>query len=260
LAYRRVEVSTLLLANEVIYYFVFHYLKRQPKELNYCSNMRCPHCSVVIHDTPVCYPIGYDITGLYEIRSITCPNCHKFILYLANYNHELCIVEDGNEEMIKKTYSVALIYPQIINRQQVAAEVPIEFAKDFTEACLVISLSPKASAALSRRCLQNIIRKHLKIEKKDLSQEIQEVINRGLFPTDILENIDYIRNIGNFAAHPIKSISSGEIVEVEPNEAEWNLDVLEMVFDYLFVRPAFVKAKRSALNKKLGDAGKPEMK
>ncbi len=79
-------------------------------------------------------------------------------------------------------------------------------------------------------------------------------------PTDILESIDSVRNIGNFAAHPIKSKSSGEIVEVEPDEAFWNLEVLEMIFDFLFIRPAKVKEKRDALNKKLKDAGKPEMK
>jgi hypothetical protein len=33
--------------------------------------------------------------------------------------------------------------------------------------------------------------------------------------------LDAIRTIGNFAAHPIKSTSSGEIVDVEPGEAEW---------------------------------------
>ena len=53
---------------------------------------------------------------------------------------------------------------------------------------------------------------------------------------------------------------TGEIVEVEPNEAEWNLDVLEMIFDYSFVRPALIKGKRDALNVKLKDAGKPDMK
>ncbi|MBC8484969.1 MAG: DUF4145 domain-containing protein [Bacteroidetes bacterium] len=120
--------------------------------------------------------------------------------------------------------------------------------------------SPKASAALSRRCLQNIIREELKIKKNNLSDEIQEVIDKKLMPTDILESIDSVRNIGNFAAHPIKSKSSGEIVEVEPDEAFWNLEVLEMIFDFLFIRPAKVKEKRDALNKKLKDAGKPEMK
>ncbi|MBX2982160.1 MAG: DUF4145 domain-containing protein [Flavobacteriales bacterium] len=125
---------------------------------------------------------------------------------------------------------------------------------------MVFADSPKASAALSRRCLQNIIHDHLHIKKRDLNAEIQEVIDKNLFPSDILESIDSIRAIGNFAAHPIKSTSSGEVVPVEPDEAEWNLDVLEMIFDFQFVRPALVKKKRDALNSKLKDAGKPDIK
>lgn len=75
-----------------------------------------------------------------------------------------------------------------------------------------------------------------------------------------MESLDAVRNIGNFAAHPTKSKSTGEIIDVEPGEAEWNLDVLESLFDYFFVQPALIKKKREELNRKLGDAGKPEMK
>jgi hypothetical protein len=51
-----------------------------------------------------------------------------------------------------------------------------------------------------------------------------------------------------------------EIVPVEPGEAEWNLDVLESLFDFYFVAPARTKARRDALNKKLADAGKKPLK
>jgi hypothetical protein len=35
------------------------------------------------------------------------------------------------------------------------------------------------------------------------------------------------------------------IIDVETGEAEWNLDVLELLFDFYFVQPA-VAAKREA--------------
>ncbi len=41
------------------------------------------------------------------------------------------------------------------------------------------------------------------------------------------------------------------ISEVEPREAERNLDVLESLFDYYFVRPAMLQKKRDALNANL---------
>lgn len=76
----------------------------------------------------------------------------------------------------------------------------------------------------------------------------------------LAESIDAIRNIGNFAAHPMKSQTTGEIVEVEPGEAEWNLDVLESLFDFFFDQPAILKAKKDALNTKLAGVGKPPLK
>lgn len=79
-------------------------------------------------------------------------------------------------------------------------------------------------------------------------------------PSHLVEAIDAIRNIGNFATHPIKSQKTGEIVPVEPGEAEWNLDVLESLFDFYFVQPEVIKRKRKALNEKLKSAGKKGMK
>ena len=139
-------------------------------------------------------------------------------------------------------------------------EVPKAYAEDYKESCLVLSDSSKASSALSRRCLQHLLRDEAKVKHQDLYKEIQEVIDAGKVPSHIAEGLDAIRNIGNFAAHPIKSQSTGEIVPVEPGEAEWNLDVLESLFDFFFVAPAKTKARKDALNKKLKDAGKPPVK
>ena len=74
------------------------------------------------------------------------------------------------------------------------------------------------------------------------------------------ESLDAVRNIGNFAAHPMKSKSTGEIVEVEAGEAEWNLDTLEGLFDFYFVQPQILQKKKEELNKKLKNVGKPEIK
>ncbi len=153
-----------------------------------------------------------------------------------------------------------MVWPKGVSRAPVPPEVPPEIAEDYKEACLVLTDSPKASAALSRRCLQNLLRQAAGVKPADLSAEIQEVLNSNKLPATIAENIDAVRHIGNFAAHPNKSKSTGEVLPVEPHEAEWNLDVLESLFDFYFVQPARAKARRDALNKKLADAGKPLLK
>jgi hypothetical protein len=116
--------------------------------------------------------------------------------------------------------------------------------------------SPMASAALSRRCLQHILRESAGVKAGTLAAEIDQVLNAASLPTLVAEGLDAVREIGNFAAHPTKSTSTGEIIDVEPGEAEWNLDVVEALMDIYYVQPVRMAAKKAALNRKLGDAGK----
>jgi hypothetical protein len=121
----------------------------------------------------------------------------------------------------------------------------------------VLDLSPKASAAISRRCLQHILRDAARVNPGNLASEIDEVLAARSLPSTVAESLDAVRAIGNFAAHPMKSTSTGVVVDVEPGEAEWNLDVVEALMDIYYEQPAVIAAKRAALNVKLADAGKP---
>ena len=121
----------------------------------------------------------------------------------------------------------------------------------------MLSISPKASAALSRRLLQAILRDKANTNAKDLYDQIEEVIASGKLPTHISDGLHAVRQIGNFAAHTTKSTATGVILDVEPGEAEWNLDVLESLFDHFFVAPVADAKRKSALNAKLTAAGKP---
>ena len=124
----------------------------------------------------------------------------------------------------------------------------------------MITDSEKASAALSRRCLQHLLREKAGTKAKDLADQIEEVLDSGELPSRLGEVIDMVRAVGNFAAHPTKSTNTGEVIDVEPGEAEWNLNTLEELFDFYFVQPARVAKRTEALNKKLEDAGKPPLK
>ncbi|MBN9658611.1 MAG: DUF4145 domain-containing protein [Acidobacteria bacterium] len=153
-----------------------------------------------------------------------------------------------------------MVVPRAVAAKVVPPEVPQPYRQDFTEAYVIVDDSPKASAALSRRCLQTILHEHVGIKKKNLEQEIDELLAKGSLPSHISDSLHMIRQVGNFAAHPMKSTNSGEIIEVEKGEAEWNLKVLEDLFDYYFVAPAKAKERKDALNKKLIEAGKPPIK
>jgi hypothetical protein len=152
-----------------------------------------------------------------------------------------------------------MAYPKNASTRPLPAEVPEPYRSDFEEAVAVLPLSTKASAALSRRNLQAVLRDKAATKSKDLFDQIEEVIDSGKLPSHITEGLHAMRNIGNFAAHEIKSKTTGAIVDVEPGEAEWNLDVLESLFDFYFVEPAKTAKRKADLNKKLKEAGKPEI-
>jgi hypothetical protein len=153
-----------------------------------------------------------------------------------------------------------IIYPAPTPRQIESEHVPKQYRDDFEEAAAVSGVSPKASAAISRRLLQHLLRDHFKVQNADLSREIDQFLSDNHVPSYIAEQIDAIRNVGNFAAHPLKETQTGAIVDVEPGEAEWLLDVLETLFDFAFVQPARAREARERLNEKLSAAGKPKMK
>jgi hypothetical protein len=218
--------------------------------------MKCPHCntgiylgftdSIVVNSPAVTnlagQAIGPPLTWrLYHQR---CPECHDSIILLAR-SSSWSKWQDLN----------FMAYPRSRSRP-IAKEVPDPYRLDFSEACTVLADSPKASAALSRRCLQAILKDKLGSKKRDLYDQIEEVIAAGSIPSYIAEGLHDVRNIGKFAAHPIKSTSTGAIVDVEPGEAEWNLEVVEMLFDFCFVQPALAAERKAAIEKKLEDAKK----
>lgn len=210
--------------------------------------MKCPHCLTSYHINQESTDLGKDIDGYWSVRYEICPACGKFIVYLRNSR-------TGYQDKF------FLVRPKGVARSPLPQELDDpQVTADYTEASLVLADSTKASAALSRRTLQYILREKANVKHANLSVEIQEVLDRNTLPSDIADNLDAVRNIGNFAAHPIKSTSTGEIVDVEPNEAEWNLEVLEQLIDFYYVRPAIAKKKRDELNAKLVGAGKPPLK
>jgi|AntAceMinimDraft_8_1070364.scaffolds.fasta_scaffold01791_7 hypothetical protein len=218
--------------------------------------MKCPHCLVEFYDDPRYEFIGEDQEGRWGLVYRVCPSCGKLVIELVSGDWNS--TELGYR--LGKIGRRILVRPKGPSRSPVPPEVPGEFSEDYTEACLVIADSPKASAALSRRCLQHILIEKTGTKSGNLANEIEQAISSGKLPSHLTESLDAIRNIGNFAAHPMKSTKSGEIVPVEHGEAEWNLDVIEALFDFLFVQPEMTKKKRAALDQKLKDAGKRPMK
>jgi hypothetical protein len=109
--------------------------------------------------------------------------------------------------------------------------VPKAVLGDYQEACLIRDRSPKASATLSRRCLQGIIRDFWGVKKARLIDEI-EAIKDKIDPL-VWQAIDAVRHIGNIGAHMEKDINL--IIDVDPQEAGLLIGLIEMLIKEWYI-------------------------
>jgi len=177
---------------------------------------------------------------------IVCPNaeCGKFTLTAQLHRSEW---SEGNQKMrdVEKTWqlvpsSKAKILPSYL---------PKAIIEDYEEACLIAEPSPKASATLSRRCLQGIIRDFWKVRPGRLVDEIKAIEDR----VDPLtwEAIDSVRKVGNIGAHMEKDINL--IIEVEPYEADLLIGLIETLIDDWYVARQERKKRLNLINSMASD-------
>jgi hypothetical protein len=159
-------------------------------------------------------------------------------------------LEQDDDALTRKLIQTSLLWPKDAV-YPVAPEIPHSYAAALTEAATVLPLSPKASAALSRRSLQQLLRDRGGVRASSLFKEIEDIVARGILPPYLARDIDAIRRIGNVAAHPIKDANPAEVVDVDPEEAEWTLAVLDASLQFFFVDEARSQSRWRKLNQKL---------
>lgn len=219
--------------------------------------MKCPHCQVEVNEDFEEKYIGKYGNTFYSLFYMRCPNkkCDKPIVLIGYTANAIRRADNSFSVKYASSCEYKQLFPLGSGRIPAAPEVEPQFAEDYNEACLVLQFSPKASAALSRRCLQNIIRMKEGIKGRNLKMEIDKLIATNKLPSYISDSLELIRGFGNIAAHGMEDQISGEILDVEPNEAEFLLDVLELLFDLYFVQAAKAAKMKAALNQKLESAG-----
>lgn len=159
-------------------------------------------------------------------RAISCPNpdCKKISFNLYIYTKIL--------GKIDKYIKAIQILPESEAKPQ--PDYILEAIRnDYYEACRIRDLSPKASASLSRRCLQGMIRDFWKdkIKPGRLVDEI-DAIEKHVDPTTRMA-IDSVRKIGNIGGHMEKDVNL--IVDIEPNEAQLLIGLIETLFEDWYV-------------------------
>ncbi len=163
------------------------------------------------------YGIYYSILTI-----IVCPNllCREQTIFLNVYEYN-----PRTEVMGKEVYSWHL-KPES-EAKPFPDYIPVQLRNDYEEACLIKTKSPKASATLSRRCLQGMIRDFWGIKKGRLCDEInalQEKVDATTWKA-----IDSVRHVGNIGAHMEKDVNL--IIDVDPEEAGMLIWLIETIFE-----------------------------
>ena len=180
-------------------------------------------------------------------RAITCPNleCNKLWLH-----HSLWTIKrnySDNRPSLKERILDWQLMPE--SEAKVLPDyIPQAIQDDYYEACRIRDLSPKASATLSRRCLQGMIRGFHGIKKGRLIDEIKELEDK-IDPL-VWGAIDSVRNVGNIGAHMEKDINL--IIDVDPKEAQLLIELIEQLVDDWYVN-RFEKEKKLKLIKEIAE-------
>lgn len=214
-------------------------------------NWTCPHCERAVTITDQRFSSGThtlyidNSVGRRTLSSqfIVCPNpeCKKFTLTAELHESKRTAPPHSHEQFVKKLNSWSLIPPS--SSKHFPDYVPAPIREDYEEACLIKDLSPKASATLSRRCLQGILRDFWKVKAGRLVDEIAQIKDR----VDPLtwEAIESVRKLGNIGAHMEKDIDV--IVEVDPDEAALLIGLVETLLKEWYVARAERAARMGAV-------------
>jgi Domain of unknown function (DUF4145) len=201
-------------------------------------NWTCPYCErdTTIDTTTIAFREdswleSSDGLLVFVGRFICCPNpsCTRITLLASLFKGKRIGTEINRTDEIVGEWQ--LVPPS--SGRRFPDYVPAPLLADYHEACSIRDLSPKASATLSRRVLQGMIRDFFGVSEGRLVDEIKAIRDR----IDPLtwQAIDALRKIGNIGAHMEKDINV--IVDVDPGEADRLIWLIErLIRDWYVTR------------------------
>lgn len=189
-------------------------------------NTKCPYCGqpIPISSSTFCEQSSWFMTNgnfnqdsLIKTVFYKCPTCDEYVIRVKGAGSA---VSDVDVQI--RPLSSANKYPEYI---------PESIRNDYEEACAIVNLSPKASATLSRRCLQGMIRDFWDITDKTLAKEISLLEDK--VPATQRKVLQSLRQIGNIGAHPEADVNT--IIDIEPKDAGKLIRVIEFFIDKWYI-------------------------
>lgn len=225
------------------------HMKRAKPTYSPQSSGTCPHCGYSVlfsHPSSPAFMFG----GGFDVKVSTCTirqsNNTSVDIHVATCPRHECgrIIVSIQEAPSDKPI---LVWPSHPRLPKIDDSVPNHIKRDYLESYASLHASPRAAAALARRCLESLLN-----DKNYSGANLFEKINNALddMPARLRMHVHALRQIGNFAVHE-KKHHSGEILDVDKDEAEWMLDLLALAFEHYYEASARDEAILKALQAKL---------
>jgi len=161
-------------------------------------------------------------------KFVVCPNprCRQFSLSASLHTLEIV----GNRAYTGKHLKTwALVPPSQARSFPVA--LPERVIEDYREACLTLELSPKVAAALSRRCLSEMLRDFWRVQPGSLNDEFRQI--KGTADPLTWEAIESVRQSGMIGAR--MESEGAEIQDADPGEAKLLIGLIETLIQDWYV-------------------------
>ncbi len=192
---------------------------------SYCSRP----CTITENDVRVLSGSTWISPEYGQYRSITtiivCPNelCRQRTISLR-------IVQLNNRAQEMHTIFSWQLLPES-EAKTFPDYIPEKLRREYHESCLLKSKSPRASAVISRKCIQGILRDFFGVSGPSLADEIKSL--RGKMDNTAWQAIDIARQFGSINSYLNQDVNL--LIDVQPDEASLLIWLMETLFEEFYI-------------------------
>lgn len=200
----------------------------------------CPHCSAYANMEWNNIYEGRTFDVSYSIYIAICQHCRNYSVW-----HNFGVIQDSKLITVQE-----ILYPKQTAIPPIE-DMPESIKQIYLEASSVLGDSPRASCALLRLALQELM-VHLKdnyekykiLKGKNINDDIGELVKLGLSP-EIQRALDIVRITGNNAVHSTKELDINDTREI----AYRLFELLNFIVKEMITRPKEINSLFSQMPK-----------
>ena len=185
------------------------------------------------------------------VKFLICPDpaCRKFSLTASLHGLEQVGARSYTGKLLK---TWALVPPS--RARTFPVTLPQQILEDYQEACLTVEVSPKVSAALSRRCLSEMLRDFWQAQPGSLNDEFRQI--RSMVDPLTWETIESVRKNGMIAAR--METEGAEVLDADPVEAKLLIGLIETLIEDWYVTRKDRKKRLEEIRNILGEGSREQ--